>query len=218
MISILRSSALRPGPTEVSDARFGGYTKNMTDEDKRKFFSAVCFTETPLNEIHTLLEIMYRQVNLEPWGLVFMREELQKRGVAPVFYLNNERGDMGDALEALFQLKDSYPQVASRLLPMVSLFGKKVKAKFAKEDPTGELDWRWEREWRYPSCEGELSFASADVFIGLCPHDEIDEMEATASKVGLNGVQFVDPHRNMKWYATKLIQARQRLDIKNSVV
>lgn len=217
ILSILTSSTLKAGPTKVSDVRFGGYTKNMSDEASHTFFSAVCFTETPLNEIHTLLEIKYRQVHLEPYGLVFMRERLQKRGVAPAFYVNNERGNMGEALAALFELKDSHPGPAARILPMISVFGKKVRPPGAKEEPSGEVDWRWEREWRYPSCEGEFSFSLDDVFIGLCPHDEIEELEARVPEK-LHGLGFVDPRRNIKWYATKLIEARQRLDIKHSVV
>lgn len=217
MRSILNSCSLKQGSTQVSDARFGGYTLRMSDEDKLRYFSAICFTETPVNEVHTLLEIQYRQVDLEPWGLVFMRERLQARGVAPVLYINNERGNMEVVIGALFALRASNPDAAAPLLPLVSIFGQKVRPPGAAEAPPGRIDWRWEREWRYPYCEGELPFSAEDVFIGLCPHDRIDEMDALARE-RLSGVEFVDPTRNMKWYANKLIAARQRLNIKHSVV
>jgi hypothetical protein len=51
------------------------------------------------------------------------------------------------------------------------------------------------------------------VFVGLCPHDEIPFFDSLFPPVG-----FIDPTRNMKWYATKLIAARQRLDLKYWVV
>jgi hypothetical protein len=64
-----------------------------------------------------------------------------------------------------------------------------------------------------PSALGPLEFSNEDVFIGLCPNDEIEEFENLFQPIG-----FIDPTRNMKWYATKLIEARQRLDLKSSVV
>ena len=79
--------------------------------------------------------------------------------------------------------------------------------------PSGCIDFRWEREWRYSSIAGDLEFAEEDVFVGLCPDSEIDFFEGLFRNVG-----FVDPQRNMKWYAKKLIEARQRFDLKYSVV
>lgn len=58
-----------------------------------------------------------------------------------------------------------------------------------------------------------LSFSDSDVFIGLCPHDSIPDFESAFPPV-----QFIDPMRNMKYYSTKLVAARQRLDLKFSVV
>jgi hypothetical protein len=75
------------------------------------------------------------------------------------------------------------------------------------------VDFRWEREWRYPYVEGPLTFSAEDVFVGLCSHDEIDIFEGL-----FPDVEFIDPTRNTKWYATKLVAARQRLDIGFSVV
>jgi hypothetical protein len=49
--------------------------------------------------------------------------------------------------------------------------------------------------------------------MGLCPHDEIRKFERLWAPI-----EFIDPTRNMKWYAEKLIRARQRLDLKYSVV
>ncbi len=197
----------------MSTARFGGFTTRLTDEEQKYLFTAVCFTETPVNEVHSLLEIRYRQVNLEPFGLVFLKQRLQERGVAPVIYLNNEQGDQDVVAQALFSLRDSHPVAASLLLPLVSVFGKKIKPPGTDAPPDGSLDWRWEREWRYPYMRGSLRFDAHDVFVGLCPHDRVLEFEALFHPVG-----FIDPTRNMKWYATKLIEARQRLDLKHSVV
>ncbi|MCJ7457595.1 MAG: hypothetical protein MUP17_01220 [candidate division Zixibacteria bacterium] len=211
--SILETKSLICGQTIVSDARFGMYTGDMSEEQKHRLFSAICFTETPLSEVHCLLEIAYRNITLEPYGLVFLKERLASRGVAPVLYLNNETEDKDQVFYALCSLKGNHLNEAEQLLPLIAVFGKKIKAPGASVRPQGRVDFRWEREWRYPFVKAPFVFTAEDVFVGLCPHDCIDEFEALFNPVG-----FIDPTRNMKWYATKLIQARQRLDIKFSVV
>lgn len=115
--------------------------------------------------------------------------------------------------QALCSLAHSDPEAARRLLPLLSVFGQKIKPPYAPDRPPGTVDFRWEREWRYPSSEGNLQVTEADIFIGLCPDIEILEFEAL-----LPAVRFIDPTRNMKWYATKLVEARQRLSLKSSVV
>lgn len=94
-----------------------------------------------------------------------------------------------------------------------SVFGKKLTPPGAGAPPAGEVDFRWEREWRYPSSRGNFQFGAEDVFICLCPHEEIEEFEGEYP-----GFSFIDPTRNMKWYASKLIERRQHFDLKHSVV
>jgi hypothetical protein len=210
---IIDELQVKPGRAEVSDIRYGGYTKNMSEEDRLTYFGATCFTETPLDEIHCLLDINYRQINLEPYGLVFLKDNLLKKGVSPVMYLNNETGDKNEVAQALFSLSSSHRAAAAQLLPLLSLFGRKVQSPFAAQAPKGRIDFRWEREWRQPYTKGSVSFSEDDVFIGLCPHEEIDYFEKL-----LPTLRFVDPLRPMKWYASKLIEMRQRVDLKYSVV
>jgi hypothetical protein len=196
----------------ISDARFGTFTNHMNEETKCRFFGAICFTETPLNEVHGMLEIAYRQVNLEPYDLVFLKSRLKQRGVGPVFYFNNEFRDKDEVVAAICDLIPNNPQAAEKLLPMISNFGYRITPPAAAVQQ-GRVDFLWEREWRLPSVASPLDFTEEDVFVGLCPHNEIDHFEGLFPHVG-----FIDPMRNMKWYATKLIDARQRLDLKSSVV
>ncbi|MDI9432628.1 MAG: abortive infection system antitoxin AbiGi family protein [Planctomycetota bacterium] len=209
---IIKERKLLPGEGEVSDVKYGGKTTG-TDAPKKKYFRAVCFTETPLNEVHSLLDISYRSVNLSRYGLVFLKDRLQKKGVCPVFYVNNESGDMDDVFQALFSLIESHPDSAAKMLPLFAAFGQKVQAPGAASRPEGRIDFRWEREWRYASVFGELTFTQDDVFVGLCPDKDIGYFEGL-----FEGVGFIDPQRNMKYYAKKLIEARQRVDLKYSVV
>ncbi len=209
---IIDNCSLRSAGNQVSDARFGMRTYQLEESDRQKFFAAVCFTETPISEIHCLLDIGGRSVSLEPYGLVLLKQNLQKCGVSPVMYLNNEMGGRDPVARALCSLIETHRDAAADLLPLISVFGRKLQAPGANM-PVGEVDFRWEREWRYPFSRGPLAFRDNDVFVGLCPHEEIATFEDAFPPVA-----FIDPRMNMKWYATKLVEARQRLDLKDSVV
>jgi hypothetical protein len=220
---IISKKRLEIGNPRVSDARFGlswnkllkGYGWKdciLSEEEMVSFFSAICFTETPINEIHCLLEISRRQVQLKPYGLVFLKERLQKQGVSPVLYLNNEKDDKDKVFQAICSLIRAYPREAAEFLPLIAVFGNRITAPNADKQH-GHVDFRWEREWRLPASQSPLSFDADDVFIGLCPHTEIEEMESLFPSVG-----FIDPTRNMKWYASKLIDSRKRCELKHSVV
>jgi hypothetical protein len=211
--SIIQQRRLHSRTGPISDARFGTYTNTMDEEEKLRFFGAVCLTETPINEIHCLLDIADRRVQLEPYGLVFQKETLVRRGVSPVVYLNNENGDKNEVVAALCTLIRTKPDAAAEFLPLISVFGRKLQSPFSRVAQKGRVDFRWEREWRYPNARGALEFDEQDVLVGLCPHDEIRRFEHLFPRIG-----FIDPTRNVKWYATKLIEARQRLELKYSVV
>lgn len=210
---VLSQRQLRPGPSRVSDARFGGNTVDMSPAELQRFFGAVCFTDTPLSEVHCLLEIEGRAVNLEPYGLVFLRDRLKARRVTPVMYLNNETGDIDAAMYALFGLKDLAPDAAERILPLLAVFGQKIRPPGAAARPPGRVDFTWEREWRYPAALGSFTFTVDDVFCGVCVHDQVELFERQYAPL-----RFIDPRRNMKWYAQSLIASRQRLDLEYSVV
>lgn len=211
--AILEDHQLRPGLSSLSDARFGGNTFILDEGQRRRLFAAICFTETPVSEAHCLLEIAARAVNLEPYGLVFVKDRLKARGVCPVVYMNNEDGAMDTVIYALYSLKDTHPAAAERLLPLVAVFGQKVQSPGAAVRPPGRVDFTWEREWRYPAALGPFAFHMDDVFCGFCPHDEIDLFEADHPPL-----RFIDPRRSMKWYARSLIESRHRVGLANSVV
>lgn len=203
---------LLAGSSAISDAKYGGNTTGMSPDKIKRFFGAICLTETPLNEVHCLLEIDNRAVQLEPYGIVFLKDRLAVKGVSPVLYLNNEQRDKDAVAQALFSLIHSNQCAAKKILPLIAVFGAKLNSPGAAPQ-TGRSDWRWEREWRLPASEEPLTFTHEDVFVGLCKEEEIARFEALFPHV-----QFIDPRRNMKWYAKKLIDARQRLDLKHSVV
>lgn len=189
----------------LSAAKYGISERDYNSVDK-KFFGATCFTETPLNEVHCLLDIPGRQVNLDPFGLVFLKKKLTPKGVAPAIYLNNTKGDKDQIVRALCALIKSNAVVAKEVLPLITFFGKKlIRPGEAEEStPVGEMDFYWEREWRLPSCKSPLCFDETDVFLGLCQHEEIGKFEGL-----FDSVRFIDPRRPVKWYASKIIAAQE---------
>jgi hypothetical protein len=213
LYSIIDDGCLKCSLNPISDVRFGIHFSEVNDLTADGFFSAICFTETPLNEIHSLLEIENRQIDLAPYGLVFLKENLANKGVSPVLYINNKNGDKDPVFVALGSLTSSHRDEALELLPLFAVYGKKIKGVGAGRHSPGKNEFIWEREWRYPFVKGDLEFSEEDVFIGLCPHEQIDDFEGLCSNI-----KFVDPTRNMKWYADKLIESRKRLGIKYSVI
>lgn len=210
LIQIIKDGKLVAGESLVSDARFG--VENT--DDIEKYFKAVCFTETPLNEIYCLLEIKRRTINLQSYGLVFIKEQLKEKGVSPALYFNNyEAGNKDSIFQALCSLIQTHPDEAIKILPLIAVFGYHINKPNNSYQSKNEVNFSWEREWRYPNNNGVFKYTQDDIFIGLCPHEEIEEFEKL-----LPDVKFIDPMRNIKWYANKLVEARKRCDMKHSVV
>ena len=62
--------------------------------------NVVCFSETPLQHIYSLVDIQGRRVNLEPFGLVFTKVTARRKGALPVWYVDH-RFAQKEALDAL---------------------------------------------------------------------------------------------------------------------
>jgi len=213
LLNILVYKKLEPGEC-LSDARNGYNYRRLTPEQQKEFFNAICFTETPISEIHCLLEIDQRQINLAPYGIVFLKENLRDMDVSPAIYINNYNGNNDDIFHELCLIIEHNPDIARKLLPLISVFGKKIiQPGYLERINEATVDFLWEREWRRPRFFGAMEFDPGDVFVGLCPHEEIDLFESR-----IPWLKFIDPRRNMKWYSEKLIEARQKLDLKHSVV
>lgn len=214
---ILTAKQVQSSGNQIASSWYGTDQFNTSSHDKARFYSAACFTETPLAEVHALLDISNRQIELEPYGIVFLKDNLRQKGVSPIWYLNNYSNNMQDVATALGSLANSHPAEAQLILPLITCFGMPIifpsLRKKAVTAVTNTVDFYWEREWRMPHVMCPMQFDWPDVFMGLCPESDIAHFETKFPSIG-----FIDPRRTMKWYATKLIEARQRLDLKHSVV
>ena len=124
-------------------------------------FKVVCFTETPIDQISLLLREVYGRKNQpEPYGIIFDKEFIRSKGGNPVFYA-------GDTL-----------------MPTLWDIYKKAKTnQFSNEEPRflalvnrcdEDVDFHWEREWRIV---GNLNFDLSNVYLGLCPEQDIAYFE-----------------------------------------
>ena len=212
--NIIFTKQLNYGINNVRDAKLGIPMNERTTEIDRKFFSAVCFTETPLNEIHSLLDISSSQINLQAYGLVFIKNKLMKRGVSPVNYINNFDKKRIKLIEELCLMIGNNPTQAKKILPYISVFGNKLLPVAGTGGMHESIDFKWEREWRYASENNSFTFDYSDIFMGMCEHKHINHFENLTN----DKILFFDPKRNIKWYAEKLVKARKNKKIQNSVV
>src|SRR5579862_4095481 len=104
----------------VSAARYSFEWKKMSNAVMRKFFTAVCFTETPLTEIHSCIGIEKFEIIFQPYGLAFLKNKCVEKGVSPVLYFNDVRGDKDKVVRALCSLAQLDPSSAAQILPYVS--------------------------------------------------------------------------------------------------
>ncbi len=217
LIGILDDKKLKQSGERISSIGFLTDSSTINPSEKKEFLSAICVTETPLESIHCLIDIQGRQVNLEPYGVVFLKERLKEKNFHPALYFNNSNeGHSDPILKAIGTLASSAPDEAKKFFPLVTTFGHLV----GPSKPSGGWqDFYWEREWRRPFYYGDFSFSFSenpknnDVFCGLCPESEIDFFEGKSS-----GLPFIDPRRPLSWYAQKLIRRRKVLNIEHSVV
>jgi hypothetical protein len=190
--------------------------------------TCISLTETPLDQIHCLLDIRGRAINLEPYGIVLLKSKIQNlQGVNPVWYVNNYNGSnfIKRVVETMWrasfdpQPQDSLDDVRTRAeysgdtlreaLCFIEMIGQRLGSGLISEP----IDFYWEREWR-SSNDIELVWgrgADDNVFMGLCPHAEIEAFE------GMFPLVFMDPLRNPNYYAEKILNRKLELGINHNL-
>ena len=217
--NIISSGQLLSGNRGVSAAMYAiPFSDIDNDEQKKRFFNAVCFTEAPLSELHCFFEIDGRSSNYEPYGLVFLKDKLKRRGVSPVFYVNNYQDDKSVLLQQLCSCITANIQAAEAFLPLLSGMGFMFNPIQGSRPHDNEVSFYWEREWRHPYSLGPFHFDAGSVFVGLCPHEEIEDFEEEFENTFGHRISFIDPNRNLKFYSRELIDAADEANIPNTLL
>ncbi len=189
---ILARSAFSYFNRKVSIVSYGKVVSNVGSFVNRKWLLAVCFTETPVDDIHVQCQkIIGRQLPFEPYGLAFFEKSVRPKG-NPLFYFDTDNKSVRAAMDSL--VTDPLCTNFQTFLPLVETFGAPTHPHLT---PVKEIDFRWEREWRVP---GDFPFTFEDVAFGLCKQEDIPKFEALVNKA----FPFVDPRQPMASVKAKL--------------
>jgi hypothetical protein len=198
---------------------------------KERDFRCVCMTETPLDQIHCLLDIKDRGEDLEPYGLVLLKERIQVlEDVCPVWYVNNYNGSrfIKKLVETMWrasffqQPQDSQDDTRTGgdydgvILRKALCFIENCGLRLSDPTSPDPIDFYWEREWRslkaidlnWTKEAAEEGQQKPNVFLGLCPHDKIPDFEDMSG-----GLPFIDPRRSPSYYAEKILTQKKNLQI-----
>jgi hypothetical protein len=155
----------------------------------------VCFSETPLEHIYSLVaDIEGRQIQLEPYGVAFTKLAARRIGINPIWYIDKTPGQLDswalanaiDSVKAAAILSgDFHSQPAARLLPLIEQMG---------TWPQRQKEFWWEREWRHV---GEVVLPLVGCLF-LCPEDEIEQLvpareNEPAHEWNRRKREFIDP-------------------------
>lgn len=169
LISILKSKsiyAIRPHCI---------FNKEINDLDKEqiKKFKVACFTETPLTQIHLLArKIEGRQIELEPYGIIFKKETLIKNGAQQAIYINSYNGNnyLRECTRALFnEYKSDNETQLQRIIPYLNAMHERY-------------DFTWEREWRLNE---DFCFEISDIVAIILPETGHDKLRNSLAKSGI---------------------------------
>ena len=163
---------------------------NAQSKVKRAWLRSVCFTETPIDHVHFQMEkIEGRSMAFQPYGLAFHESFIRRQGGNPVFYFDSGDDELMASLDAMAISTDC--ERLQPLLPLYQSFGRRFDGK------PGEVDFRWEREWRVA---GDVKFTHLDVAFGICAAGEIGFFEQMVDQK----FPFVDPREDMNAVKSRL--------------
>lgn len=158
---------------------FGTAVKKLQEAElSRDSQKCVCFTETPLEYLHLLLgTIKGRSRDLAPYGVAITKKLARKKGVNPVWYVDQTLGGSHNWLtHEIDKLRDS--AIASlnfddtpfaKIAPFIEQMGTGNGAKFYRKE------FWWEREWRHVG-----SFKLPHHVILICPDNDHSTFEDLA--------------------------------------
>jgi hypothetical protein len=171
----------------------------LSNDKIKKAFNVACFTEVPINQLRLLVgEIPGRDIELEPYGFVFTREFLVKKGAQPAIYVNSYGRNMyvREAVDAIFDnaVRQKFTGRGWRLLPFVNAMHERY-------------DFTWEREWRV---QGDVKFAVGDLVCAILPPDEDDIREV----LGKAGVAAISPNWTYERIVEELASQQKKVTLK----
>ncbi len=176
----------------LSERRLNAVTKLGKAKDREvPGQEVVCFTETPLEHSWTFAtDIQGRQIQLEPYGVVFTKIWARQRGLNPVWYIDATPGhhwlvNHVDVLMNRAIAEQRYNDEIFQLTPFFEVMGTWQSSR---------SEFWWEREWRKV---GALTFAWDDLVSVLAPETDHlglrDDLRVRHPDSNVDGLHFLDP-------------------------
>ncbi|MDB5037778.1 MAG: hypothetical protein JWQ35_1306 [Bacteriovoracaceae bacterium] len=188
----LRKILTSPSPTLLARSPFGVFkviginvSKNRKLDIPPEWLMSVCFSETPLRELPSFYRATQDPKNwslktnrYQKFGLAFDVEHMRSSGGHPVFYYDRRQTAIQKTIESLGN--PNMHSLTRHILALCEPYGPKIL------EPTKEVDFRWEREWRVV---GNFKFSWQNVAFGICPEEKIPEFEILVK----GSFPFLDP-------------------------
>lgn len=186
----------------IEERRIRAYQPHCLHADKipeklQKRYYVSCFTEVPLTQIHLLTrEILGRKILLEPYGFVFSREFIIRKGAQPAIYINSYDGNswLREAVDTLCEIarkKEFKNGKVWRILPFLNAMHERY-------------DFTWEREWRV---RGDVKFQPSDVVAVILPDSGC---KALREKFALKGIPVISPGLSYEEIVGELSQQQRK--------
>jgi hypothetical protein len=176
LLSILREKRIR---ALTPHCTFNRQVAKLPEKIARRF-NTVCFTETPLNQIHLLVrDIPGRQIKLAPYGICFRKEFIVKKRGQPALYINeyDENTWLRECVDELYDLSvtaEALQKPIWRILPFINSMHE-------------QYDFSWEREWRV---RGDLQFSARYIVCVILPTDREEPLK---ERLATEGIATISP-------------------------
>jgi hypothetical protein len=173
LISILNDGEVRAFNYECL---FRHQIDEIADDKIRDFFRVASFTETPLHELHRMVNEElneYRQKKFRPYGVAFRKELVALNGGEPVIYVYNKNHESW------------WKEQFNRCIESGSIDKNSVFHLVNKVDKKN--DWHWEREWKI---RGGFKFNHDQISYIILPDLNREQIVAFRQKIKSENINF----------------------------
>ncbi|WP_176474697.1 hypothetical protein [Pseudoalteromonas sp. HM-SA03] len=151
-------------------------------------FKTVCFTETPLDQINKLaVEDFPRRIRLQPYGLVFWRENMIEVGTNPAIYLNAEGTTLREYLLSEFDRQFKGVDALHKLRRNEQYYKEIVHYYSLVNIMHEKHDFSWEREWRH---SGDFKFKYSNIVAVVAKHPD-EFLKRCESELPDKSIKFI---------------------------
>ena len=168
-------------------------------------FKTVCFTEIPLNQIQKIVgNIPGRKIQLQPYGLVFWRDDLLANGANPAIYINAS-GKLKQYLLNKFREDFQGINQYKKLKLNDSFYNEVINYYSLVNVIQDNYDFTWEREWRHNG-NYEFNYRNLVAVIAEHPDDFIEKCSSRFSKKRMDYIKRI-PVISPDWNYEEILES-----------